>query len=297
MRQVHFLNDIARGWTYIESLAPRLLRRILPEREQAMIEDRTGTLEALAASLANSWRTGTRIDLPEEGLQPASRAEAYLVQDRMASLIGEPVTGWKAGATSEGMRARDGHDDIVPGRTFASRTFSGNCLAIPADRFAGARMEPEFAFKLRHRIEPRPAPWTPDEIAQHVTMHVAVELIGSRYRVSASAGTLATIADNGNGAGLVVGPAVTRTGTDFRSCPVFLRVDRGPAAANSPPDIRCEPFSALADVANHLSKRGIALDEGAYVTTGSATETLPVVPGSTAIADFADLGKIEINFE
>ena len=81
------------------------------------------------------------------------------------------------------------------------------------------------------------------------------------------------------------------------SCPVFLKVDGGVAAANSPPDIRCDPFSALADVANHLSKRGIALAEGAYITTGSATETLPVVPGSIAVADFADLGKIEISFE
>ena len=270
---------------------------ILPEGKQAMTEDRAVKLEALAASLANAWRTGTRIDLPKEGLQPTDRAEAYLVQDRMASLIEEPVTGWKAGATSEGMRARDGHDDIVPGRTFASRTFSGNCLAIPSDQFAGARMEPEFAFRLRHRVEPRVAPWTPDEMAKHVTMHVAVELIGSRYRAGASVGTLATIADNGNGVGLVVGPAVTRAGIDFRSCPVFLRVDGGVAAANSPPDIRCDPFSALADVANHLSERGIALAEGAYITTGSATETLPVVPGSIAVADFADLGKIEISFE
>ena len=175
--------------------------------------------------------------------------------------------------------------------------FSAIALAVPADLFVGTRMEPEFAFKLLHRIEPRPAPWTPAEIAQHVTMHVAIELIGSRYRAGASAGTLATIADNGNGAGLVVGPAVTSDGTDFRSCPVFLEVDGGPAAANSPPDIRCEPFSALADVANHLSERGITLAEGAYVTTGSATETLPVMPGSTAVADFADLGRIEINFE
>jgi 2-keto-4-pentenoate hydratase len=265
-----------------------------------MSRDRQDALESLASSLADAWRTGRKIALPPSPERPKNRAEAYLVQDRMAELIGEPVMGWKAGATSENMRRRDGHDDIVPGRAFASRFFTGPDQAIPVSLVNGARIEPEFAFRINETVPVRREAWSARELAARVTAHIAVELIGSRYREdtpSADLSTLMTIADNGNGVGLIIGEAITDPdAVDFHRHPIDLSIDGGPFAPNSPPDIRCSPFDALVDIANHLSARGIALETGSYITTGSATETVPVIGGTRAVADFGRLGRITLDF-
>jgi len=265
-----------------------------------MTRDRQETLEGLATLLAEAWLTGGKLDLPASQDRPKDRAEAYFVQDRMAALIGEPVSGWKAGATSENMRKRDGHDDIVPGRAFASRFFIGSHHAIPESLVFGACIEPEFAFRIDEAIPVRPEAWSAREIAARVTAHIAIELIGSRYRTDmppADVNTLMTIADNGNGVGLIIGDAIADpNAVDFHRHAIALSVDGGTPARNSPPDIRCSPLDALVDVANHLSARGIALDEGSYVTTGSATETVPVIGGTKAVADFGRLGRIVLEF-
>ena len=258
-------------------------------------------LEEFARGLATAWSTGSSVELPDTDHRPANRDEAYFVQDRMADFIGEPVTGWKAGATSEGMRARDGHDDIVPGRTFRSRTFVGSRHILEAGPFIGARMEPEFAFHIDRDILPRDAPWTVDEIRPMATAHIAIEIIANRYPPGTSGaeiGTLLTIADNGSGSGLVIGdPIADPLAVDFLRHGVELTVDDGEPAENSPPDIRCSPLDALTDVVNCLSARGIALQEGQYVTTGSATATLPAPENGRAVADFGTLGSIVLQFE
>jgi 2-keto-4-pentenoate hydratase len=265
-----------------------------------MSRQRQEALEAFAASLAEAWRTGQKIALPDPKDRPMDRPEAYLVQDRMAALIGAPVVGWKAGATSEAMRKRDGHDDIVPGRAFASCFFVGSEHVIEESLVREARIEPEFAFRIDEPIPVRREAWSAEEIAPRVTAHIAIELIGSRYRTDTPQGdlnTLATIADNGNGVGLVIGEMIADPETvDFHRHPIVLSIDGGNPAPNSPPDVRCSPLHALVDVANHLSARGIALEPGTYVTTGSATETVPVLGGTTAVADFGRLGRISLNF-
>ena len=49
--------------------------------------------ETLASTLAEAWRTGGTVPLPAAGEGPASRTEAYEIQDRMAELIGGKVVG------------------------------------------------------------------------------------------------------------------------------------------------------------------------------------------------------------
>ena len=74
--------------------------------------------------------------LPAPDARPRNRAEAYAAQERLAALINEPVVGWKAGAASPALRARDGQDGLITGRVFASGLHFGTDLALPAARFA-----------------------------------------------------------------------------------------------------------------------------------------------------------------
>ena len=79
--------------------------------------------EQLARDLAEAWRSGGTIPLPPAGQGPATRADAYEIQDRMAELIGGQVAGWKVGATVRAVQVFEGHDGPLPGRIFADRLF------------------------------------------------------------------------------------------------------------------------------------------------------------------------------
>ena len=74
--------------------------------------------------LAGAWLAARPMDAFPQELRARSRADAYAIQDAMAAVIDEPVTGWKLGATSPTMRARAGHDGAIIGRVFESVTFA-----------------------------------------------------------------------------------------------------------------------------------------------------------------------------
>ena len=264
------------------------------------MQHRATELELLAADLAEAWRSAGVIDELPDQRRPSNRAEAYAVQDAMARLLGEPVSGWKVGATSQRMRELDGHDDVIPGRMFASTTFTGTDLELPAARFPDARVETEFAFRLVKDIELREQSWTAQEVAPRLVFHPAIEIIGNRYPKDPRAphvGSLETIADNGGGIGFVFGDAVADIGgVDFRNHPITLRVDEGEAAENFLGEMRCVPLEAVADLANHLASRGEALRKGDFVSTGAATVPQHIKRGSRVEADFGVLGTIRLYF-
>ena len=250
--------------------------------------------------LAEAWKVAGVIDglLPTE--TPQSRADAYAIADAMADAVGEPVTGWKVGATSAKMRELDGHDDVIPGRMFSSTTWEGNDATLPAARFPHARAETEFAFRLKADVSLRDAVWTVAELAPIVVLHPAVEIIGNRYPKvdgASAVGTLDTIADNGGGIGFVFGEAVEDWQViDFQQHEIRLTVDGRSPAKNFLGELRCVPIEALADLVNHLQSRQIPLTAGQYVSTGAATVPQPVTKGSRVVADFGALGCMQIHF-
>ncbi len=264
-------------------------------------QQRQRHLRALATRLAASWKLASQIDGVSDGELPENRSEAYFVQDEMAKAIGDPLSGWKVGATSARMRELDGHDDVVPGRIFSSVTWQGTNLNLPAERFPGARAETEFAFRIARDLPFREEPWSAEELAPVAILHPAIEIIGNRHALPgapAPVRSLMTIADNGGGIGFVFGNAVDNwQEVDFQNHSIALTVDGGAEAENFLGDMRCVPIQALADLVNHLASRNICLKAGAFVSTGAATVPQPVHKGSHVVADFGALGKLEIRFE
>ena len=131
--------------------------------------------------LGEAWLAARPVDIYPEELRAGSRKEAYAIQDAMAAVIGESVTGWKLGATSPTMRARAGHDGAIIGRVFESVTF-GTPTELSIAQFPDSRVECEFAFRMHDAVPPRAVPWTGAELAERAVLHVAVEIIGNRYR-------------------------------------------------------------------------------------------------------------------
>ena len=265
-----------------------------------MDESRKAVLEDLVAMLSASWRDPANKVAVAPRLYPRNRTEAYFVQDRMHEELGQGLAGWKVGATSARMRELDGHDDVIPGRIFASRSYVGSHHSLPFDQFPDARIETEFAFRLTAKPHLREAPWTAAEMETMMVLHPALEIIGNRYHLddaSKAENSLMTIADNGGGIGFVFGdPVDDWQAIDFQQHLIRLTVAGGAPADNFLGEMRCLPTEAAADLVNHLALRGHELQTGDFISTGAASVPQPFSAGDHVRADFGALGVIEVVF-
>ena len=261
---------------------------------------RTAELKRAGEMLGRAWLTAEPLaDFPDN-LRARSREEAYAVQDAMAEVIDQPVLGWKLGATSPVMRALAGHDGAIIGRIFDS-TADCSPARLPASRYRNSRAECEFAFRLLADLPARAGGYGTAELSEVATLHLAVEIIGNRYPrtdVFARPGTNDEIADNGAGIGFVFGPEVPRwRKLDLPNIVIDIRVDGGPTGENLLGEGRCPPILSLVQATEILGARGIDLHANQYVSTGAATNPLPLADRSTVEAVFADLGRIDITFD
>jgi 2-keto-4-pentenoate hydratase len=256
---------------------------------------RDDQLREAGRRLAAAWLGATSVETFPNEFRARSRAEAYVVQDEMARVIGQRVVGWKLGATSPAVRRLEGHDGPIIGRVFESVAFDSPA-ELPAARFPDARVECEFAFRLRDDVGPRPEPFFADDLAPRATLYLALEIIGNRYPKrpgQPKPSTVDEIADNGAGIGFVFGPEVADwRALDLQNLAIDIRVDDRPPAENFLGDDRCQPLNALVEAANILSARGIGLRAGQYVSTGAATNPQPISRGSRVRARFGELGEI-----
>jgi 2-keto-4-pentenoate hydratase len=260
------------------------------------MEDR---IEKAARLLAAAWSRPGKIDSFDDDLRPRTREEAYAIQDAMAAMINKPTVGWKLGATSLAMRAKAGHDGPIIGRIFEEVTFTSPATLAMA-RFPHSRVECEFAFRLLDDVPARPEGYTAEELAPRVTLHLAIEIIGTRYPLDpnfARTSTIDEIADNGTGIGFVFGAEVPGwRDLDLRNLEIDIRVDDNPPAENFLGPDRAQPIDSLAQAIEILCAREIGLTAGAYVSTGAATDPQHVHAGSKVRARFGDLGGVSIDF-
>jgi 2-keto-4-pentenoate hydratase len=253
--------------------------------------------EQLARDLADAWRGGATIPLPPAGQGPATRGEAYDIQDRMAELIGGEVVGWKVGATVRAVQIFEGHDGPLPGRIFADRCFDSPAR-VPANLFSGVKVECEFAFRLTGDLPKGATPVSRAEISDALTFHPAFELAGSRFTPGTgnrAATTFDGIADNGSGGAAVLGAAIEGwQKLPFETMEIDARIDDSPPIQIYTGAYRRDPVAIVAETFSGLRARGIALPRGTCVLTGSLSLPTPVRKGQTVTAKFADLTTLSL---
>ncbi|KAB2850454.1 MAG: hypothetical protein F9K44_04800 [Hyphomicrobiaceae bacterium] len=250
--------------------------------------------EKLAASLAAAWKEGSTIPLPQEGEGPRTRAEAYAIQDRVAELIGGRIAGWKVGATVKAVQQFEGHDGPVPGRIFADRLFQGEAQ-VAARLYNGAKIEAEFAMRT---TAPLPANITAETLAPILDFHPAIELAATRYAPGTgnrAATTFDGIADNGTGGAAVIGAAVK----DWQSLPfttmaVEATIGASPAIQAYGGVYRRPPLDIAVETFSDLRARGITVEPGSVLLTGSLTLPTPIRKGEKAVVRIGDFPPIRI---
>ncbi len=263
------------------------------------VESRLGDLRKTGRKLREAWKRAAADPVPVD-TYPANREEAYIVQDAFAEGLEDEVAGWKVGATSPLMREIDGHDDIIPGRLFNSRTWRASSCEIPIKLFPNSRIEAEFGFELLRDIKPEAECLAGDDVRDALLLRPSIEIIGLRHApptaASASARSLLVVADNGSACGCIAGdPVENWRNLDLKNMVVGLSVDGGENAENFLGDHRADPVEVVAELANHLRGRGFGLRKGDIVLTGAAAIPQPIRAGSKVEIRFPGAGTLRLN--
>jgi 2-keto-4-pentenoate hydratase len=251
--------------------------------------------EHAAAALWSAWTQARRlVALPDE-CRPRTLDNGYAVQEVIAARHGGHGIGWKIAATSA-----EGQRHIGVTAPLAGRLFQ-RFLLRPGARVEAASLhmrvaEPEFCFRVGRALHPRAAPFTVDEVLAAVgALHLAIEVPDSRFDDFATAGAPQLIAECACAGLFVLGPEVADwRALDLPATPVAIASADGHRHEGRGANALGDPRLALAWLANHLRERGIALEAGAVVTTGTCAKPLGIAPGMRVRADFARLGALSI---
>ncbi len=250
----------------------------------------------LAVALWRARRDGATIAGDAAG-KPDSVAGAYALQAEVAALGGRRA-GWKMGATSEHIQGLLDLAAPFYAPVFAPFVFdNGAALAVAQAHAAG--VEAEFAVYMGRDLAPRAAPYGRDEVAGAVAaLAPAIEVAGSRvpgWRTEPQG--LMLIADDGCNVAFAAGARVADwRGFDLAAHEVRVSFGGEERASGSGAAVMGHPMEALTWLANQLSAAGETLRAGEVVTTGTCTGFLPIEPGDAVVADFGDLGRVELSF-
>jgi 2-keto-4-pentenoate hydratase len=228
---------------------------------------------------------------------PPDLATAYAVQERALAIGRGQIAGWKIAAIRPEFRARYDAPRLV-GPIFQDKVWSalpGEPVDAPVFGGGFAAVEAEFAFLIGTDLPPRSSSFDAAEVAAAVaSLHGAIEVASSPLATLNDLGPGAVIADHGNNAGLITGPAIPdwarRAPEDLMSRMVIDGRTVGEGSAATVPG---GPIEALLFLANHLATRGRFLRAGDWVSSGATTGIHMVTPGSRGRAEFGRLGAID----
>ena len=249
----------------------------------------TGKSEDLSALLLGARRTDTLLGALPAELVPADPAAAYAAQDSVARAFGT-IAGWKVGASSP-----FAEPNCAP---LFAELMAPSPAEWPAARFHRRGVEAELAFRFGKSLPARPAGYNDDEVWEAIdTLHVAIEIVESRFADFPATDKLLQLADNqSNGAFCFGEPIAHWRAVDFLRQPVSLLIDGEEKVKAVGGNAAGHPGRLLTWLANHCAARGRGLAAGDIVTTGSHTGLVFAEPGAVVTARFPGLGEAKLRF-
>jgi 2-keto-4-pentenoate hydratase len=241
-------------------------------------------IESAARLLLKARRESVPLESLPEACRPQEEADAYAVQDAVARQLGA-IRGWKVGAPTPEAAASFGPIFTI--------------VEAPA-RFASAShhlfgIEAEIAFRFGRDL-PGGAP-RELVLAAVAGVHLAMEIVESRFVDFRTAGQLSVLADNISNGALVLGPELRDwSGRDLARPPSRVVIDGAEVGRCTTGTTGGDPVRLLVALVNHAAARGKPIAAGQVVTTGATTGMHFARPGSVARAEFGDWGEIETRF-
>jgi 2-keto-4-pentenoate hydratase len=240
---------------------------------------------------------GKLTGLPD-AYRPTSLDDGYRMQQVATERWGDEVVGWKVGATSKEVQKLFGIDGPVYGPVFR-KTVSQSPARLQAGTFQHLLLESEFAFTFRETLPARAAPYARANVLAAVdAVSPALEIISPRFRQLTVDNVPQLVADFCANGGAVHGvPCKDWRSRDLTSHAVALSIAGERRQEGTGALVLGDPVHVLEWFINALSGRGLAVEAGQFVMTGTMTGLHAPKPGETAAADFGDLGRVEVVFD
>ena len=216
---------------------------------------------------------------------PATVGEAYRVQQEVLDRLcfGARPAAWKV-------------SPAPPGRDMLASPVASRLERSPATVATGTRailgVEAEIAF--RFASTPPPDSTLADVRAAVDEMFVLIELCETRLADFAGAPALAKLADFQSHGTFVAGSGTRDLSRDFATQRFELDIGgrAGQGGVGTHPSGRL--WEMLAWAVRHCAARGLPLQAGDVVTTGSWNGLAPLARGEEAIARFAGIGEAHL---
>ncbi|MEO5796534.1 MAG: fumarylacetoacetate hydrolase family protein [Rhodoferax sp.] len=226
-------------------------------------------------------RVGARLP---EACRPADTEQGWQIQQLVTLGLNHAVAGWKCALPTAGK--------LVAAPIYADAVH--RAPRVPLATTTPVRFEPEIGYLMAHDLPPRAEPYRPHEVDAAVGHACcALEVIASRYALDAEVPFAEQLADGLLNSGVVLGPVVDDR--DWQNFDLAVEVDG--AVQSYParhPD--AHPRAGLYWLANFLGQRGLGLQAGQVVITGSLAGVLTWPAARQIALRYGDLAAFDFSF-
>jgi 2-keto-4-pentenoate hydratase len=248
----------------------------------------TETAGELAGLLVAARLRRAVLDTLPVGLRPSTMDVAYAVQHETLDHLKANIGGWKVGAKSP--------DGPIQGSPLPADCVHRKTASLDRNAYAKPGLELEIAFTLGRRFEATNAPYRDDDVLDAVeSIRAAIEVVASRFSQWPDVDKLWQLADLQNHGALVIGDAVPYDPRyPFVAPSLSFTFDGASTFDGAPSNPAGDPRRLLGWMVNHAVSRGVTLEAGTVITTGSYTGIhFPTQPG-VAVGLIEGLPPVEL---
>jgi len=255
-------------------------------------------IELIAEKIFNAQNNRERFQPLRGEDDPGSLEKAYDIQDALYRLMqgtaqAGPFGGHKIALTSPDIQKMCGVDQPAYGRVFEKKIHRSPHRAKTAD-FVRIGVEFEVALEIGADVPLDQAPFDQDSIKPYVKSAMpALELIDDRDADYRDLDAKSILTDKCWCGGIVLGTPVENWRKidlgNLKSTVTWNGVvnDHGNTG-----NALGHPLNGLAWIANHLARRGGALNAGEFIMTGSALKTQFPKVGDNCLYEIEGLGSV-----
>lgn len=258
------------------------------------------TIEGVARKIFDANKNREKFQPLRADDDPGSLETAYMIQDALYHLMQNEgqsgdFGGHKIALTSPDIQQMCGVDQPAYGGIFQNKIHHSPHTARISD-FIRIGIEFEVAFEIGDDVPLDQAPFDRTSIANYVKFCMpALEMIDDRDADYADLDAKSILTDRCWCGGIVLGPPMENwQSLDLGNLSSTVTWNGEIVDAGNTGNALGHPLNGLAWVANHLAKRGGAMQKGDVIMTGSALKTRFPSPGDACTYKIDGLGAVSV---
>lgn len=245
----------------------------------------------IEAERTRKQATQLSVTFPKIDIEDAYAIQQEVTKKKIAA--GREVIGHKIGLTSKAMQQSLGIDEPDYGHLFDNMLVADGAK-LPFENYCVPRIEVELAFVLGKSLR-GPGVGLLDVLRATEYVVPSMEIIDARLVNPRK--IFDTVADNGAAAGIVIGGRAMKVDDlDLRWAGAILYRNSEIEETGLAAGVLGHPALGIAWLANRLGPRGVTLQPGHILLSGSFTRPVHAAKGDTIHADFGPLGGIAVQF-